>query len=56
MVGKKSDCNVGDTGDSSSIPGSGRSLGEGKGNPLQSSCLGNTMDREEPGGVTKSQT
>ena len=26
------------------IPGSGRSLGEGNGNPLQYSCLGNPMD------------
>ena len=32
-------------GDSGSIPGSGRSLGEGDGNPLQHSCLGNPMDR-----------
>ena len=32
-------------GDSDSIPGSGRSLGEGNGNPLQYSCLGNRMDR-----------
>ena len=28
------------------IPGSRRSLGEGNGNPLQYSCLGNPMDRE----------
>ena len=28
-----------------SIPGSGRSPGEGTGNPLQYSCLGNLMDR-----------
>ena len=28
-----------------SIPGSGRSSGEGNGNPLQYSCLGNLMDR-----------
>ena len=28
------------------IPGSGRSSGEGNGNPLQYSCLGNPMDRE----------
>ena len=32
-------------GDSSSIPGWGRSPGEGNGNPLQYSCLGNPMDR-----------
>ena len=35
-------CNVGDLG---SIPGSGRSPGEGNGNPLQYSCLENPMDR-----------
>ena len=32
-------------GDMYSIPGSGRSLGEGNGNPLQTFCLGNSMDR-----------
>ena len=32
------------TGDASSIPGLGRSLGEGNGNPLQYSCLENPMD------------
>ena len=35
-------CNAGDPG---SIPGSRRSLGEGNGNPLQYSCLGNPVDR-----------
>ena len=39
--GKASACNVGDLG---SIPGSGRSPGEGNGNPLQYSCLENSMD------------
>ena len=34
-------CNVGDLG---SIPGLGRSPGEGNGNPLQYSCLENPMD------------
>ena len=34
--------NAGNTG---LIPGSGRSPGEGNGNPLQYSCLGNPMDR-----------
>ena len=34
-----------DAGDLSSIPGSGRSPGEGNGNPLQCSCWGNPMDR-----------
>ena len=33
-------------GDAGYIPGSGRSPGEGNGNPLQYSCLGNSMDRE----------
>ena len=32
-------------GDAGSNPGSGRSPGEGNGNPLQSSCLGNPMNR-----------
>ena len=36
----------GNAGDIDSFPGSGRSPGEGNGNPLQYSCLGNPMDRE----------
>ena len=36
---------AGDTGASGSIPGSGRSPGEGNGNPLQYFCLENSMDR-----------
>ena len=39
---KKSVCNAGDLG---SIPGLGRSPGEGNSYPLQYSCLGNSMDR-----------
>ena len=39
---KASTCNAGD---SCLIPGSGRSPGEGNGNPLQYSCLENSMDR-----------
>ena len=39
---KESACNVGDPG---WIPGSGWSPGEGNGNPLQYSCLGNLMNR-----------
>ena len=39
---KESACNAGDRG---SIPGSGRSLGEGNGYPLQYFCLENPMDR-----------
>ena len=41
-VAKESACN---TGDLSSIPGLGRSPEEGNGNPLQCSCLENSMDR-----------
>ena len=37
--------NAGDTGDVSSISGSGRSPKEGHGNPLQYSCLENSMDK-----------
>ena len=37
--------NAGDIRDVGSIPGSGRSLGEGNGNPFQYSCLQNHMDR-----------
>ena len=40
--GKESACNAGDTG---LIPGSGSSPGEGNGNPLQYSCLENSMNR-----------
>ena len=54
---KASACNAGDLG---SIPGSGRSPGEGNGNPLQYSCLENPMDGgawwATVHGVTKSQT
>ena len=44
-AGEESACNVGDTGDVSSTPGSGRSPGGGNGNPLQYSCLKNPMNR-----------
>ena len=54
---KKSACNVGDIG---LIPGLGRNPGGGNGNPLQSSCLENAMDRgawrATVHGVTKSWT
>ena len=40
--GKASDCNARDPG---LIPGSGRSPGEGNGNPLQYSCLENPMEK-----------
>ena len=42
---KNSPANGGNTGDVSSIPGSGRFPGVGNDNPLQNSCLGNPMDR-----------
>ena len=55
--GKESTCN---TGDPDSISGSGRSHGEGNGNPFQYSCLDNPMDRgvwrATVHGVTKSWT
>ena len=55
--GKESACDARDQG---LIPGSGRSSGEGNGNPLQYSCLGNSMDRgawqATVHGVTKSRT
>ena len=51
-AGKESACNAGDLG---SIPGLGRSLGEGKGCPLQYSALEKYMDRVVCG-VAKSQT
>ena len=55
--GKESACNAGDP---DLIPGSGRSPGEGNGNPLQYSCLENPKDRgiwRAIGyGVTKSGT
>ena len=55
--GKVSACNAGDP---SSIPGSGRSPGEGSGNPLQYSCLEDSMDGgawwATVHGVTKSLT
>ena len=54
---KESACNAGDLG---SIPGSGRSHGEGNDNPLQYFCLENSMDRgawyATVHGVAKSQT
>ena len=42
-LGKESACSARDL---VSVPGSGRSPGEGNGNPLQYSCLENHMDRE----------
>ena len=54
---KKYTCSVGDPG---SVPGLGRSPGEGNGNPLQCSCLENSMGRgawwATVDGVRKSRT
>ena len=54
---KVSACNAGDPG---SIPGLGRSPGEGNGNPFQYCCLENSMDRgpwlAAVHGIAKSQT
>ena len=46
LSGKESVCKAGAAGDMGSIPGVGRSLAGGHGNPLQYSCLENPMDRE----------
>ena len=57
MIDHQSPYNVGDSG---SIPASGRPPGEGNGNPLQYSCLENSMDggawQATVHGVAKSQT
>ena len=45
LVVKDLPANAGDIRDAGSIPGLGRSLGGGHGNPLQYSCLENPMDR-----------
>ena len=45
LVVKNPLVNAGDLTDKGSIPGSGRSPGEGNGNPLQYSCLENPIDR-----------
>ena len=45
LVVKNLSARAGDAGDVSLIPGSGRSPGEGNGNPLQYLCLENSMGR-----------
>ena len=59
-VVKNLPASAGDTEDMGSIPGLGRSLGEGNGNPLQYSCLENPTDRgawrATVNGVAKSWT
>ena len=60
LVVKNLPANAGDIRDVGSISGSGRSPGEGNGNPLQSSCLENSVNRgawwATVNGLTKSQT
>ena len=60
LVVKNTPTNAGDIRVAGSIPGSGRSPGEGNGYPLQYSCPENPMDRgawrATVCGVTKSQT
>ena len=46
LVVKNLPASAGDSGDVASIPGLGRSPGEGNDNPLQYSCLETSMDRE----------
>ena len=58
-MGKESTSNAGDTRDMGSVSGSVRSSGGGNDNPLQYSCLENSMDRASwwaaVHGVAKSQ-
>ena len=60
LVVKNQSANAGDVRDLDLIPGWGRSPGGGNGNPLQYSCLENSIDRgawwATVHGVTKSQT
>ena len=60
LVVKNLPAEAGDARDACSIPGSGRSPAEGDGNPLQYSCLENSMDRgawqDSFQGVAKSWT
>ena len=49
QVVKNPFANAGDLRDVGLVPGLGRSLGVGNGNPLQYSCLENPMDREKAG-------
>ena len=58
--GKESAASSGDARDKGSVPGSGRSPGEGNGNPVQYSCLESPVDKRSLAGYSpwghKSQT
>ena len=60
LVVKNSPANAGNIRDAGSVPRSGRSLGGGRGNPLQCSCLENSVARgacrAAVHGISKSQT
>ena len=60
LIIKKLPAKAGDARDAGSVPGSGRFPAEGNGNPLQCSCLENSMDRgawrDSVQGVAKSRT
>ena len=52
LLVKNTPVNAGDVRDTDSIPGSGRSPGEGNGNLLQYYCLENSMDRRSLAGYS----
>ena len=58
LVAKNPPANAEDVRDVDTVPGSGRSPGGGRGNPLQYSCLGLPWAEKPSGlhGITKSQT
>ena len=60
LLVKNPPAHAGDIRDMGSIPGLGKSPGEGKGNPFQYSCLENPIDRgtwqNTAYGITKSET
>ena len=51
LVVKDLPANAGDIRDTGLIPGLGRFSGGGHGSPLQSSCLGESLQTEEPEGL-----
>ena len=53
LVVKNPPASAGDLRDARSVPGSGRSPGGGRGNPLQYSCLENPVDRAVHGAAKR---